>query len=118
MVTKFIYEALTVMLGASIGGLLRFVVCTSLPAPILIVNLIGSLIIGFSYPKLTAHFPQHLNLINTGLLGGLTTFSSFSLEVVQFFNQGELLKAFLYIILKLVICISACYLGYRLAISI
>ena len=117
--SKIFIDALSVMSGAALGGLFRYLVTiSSLPAPILIVNLVGSLIIGFTYPKLTQHFPQYTHLINTGLLGGLTTFSSFSLEVVQLFEQGDILKAFGYILIKLTICIAACLLGYRLAMSI
>lgn len=111
-------DALSVMAGASLGGLFRYFVCLSLPAPILIVNLIGSLVIGFSYPKLTNHFPEYIHLINTGLLGGLTTFSTFSLEIVQLLDQGDFLKALVYILFKLTICIAACLLGYKLAISL
>ena len=112
---KFLMDLISVMSGAALGALLRYLVILSLPAPVLIVNLVGSLLIGFAYPKLTQDFPQYLHLINTGLLGGLTTFSSFSLEVVNFFEQGDILKAFTYIFFKLIVCIAAALLGYKIA---
>lgn len=111
-------DALSVMAGAALGGLFRYFAIISLPAPVLIVNLVGSLIIGFTYPKLSEHFPNYIHFINTGLLGGLTTFSAFSLEVVQLFDQGDFIKAMFYILLKLTICIAACMLGYKLAMTI
>lgn len=116
--SKFLIDALSVMTGAAVGGLFRYLAIISLPAPVLIVNLVGSLIIGFTYPKLSQHFPQYIHLINTGLLGGLTTFSAFSLEVVQLFDQGDFIKAMAYVSFKITICIAACLLGYKLAMSI
>jgi len=116
--SKTLLDILSVMSGAAIGGLFRYVAMISLPAPILVVNLVGSLIIGFTYPKLSEHFPHYLHFINTGLLGGLTTFSAFSLEIIQLLDQGDFLKAMIYVLFKLTICIAACLLGYKLAISI
>lgn len=116
--TKFLFEAISVMSGAALGGLFRYIACATIPAPILAVNLVGSLIIGFTYPKLSQHFPNYLHFINTGLLGGLTTFSAFSLEVVQIFDQGDFVKALIYVSFKIIICIAACLLGYRLALGI
>jgi len=50
-------------------------------------------------------------LLMTGILGGFTTFSTFSLEVLQLFQQNELLKAILYVIVSVGIGILACFLG-------
>jgi fluoride ion exporter CrcB/FEX len=72
---KILIDVFSVMSGAALGALLRYLVVITLPAPILIVNLVGSLIIGFIYPKLSQSFPQYITLINTGIIGGLTSFS-------------------------------------------
>lgn len=104
-----------VMIGAALGGLLRYWATLYLPLPILVVNVLGSLIIGYSYHKLSIHNPQLLLLINVGLLGGLTSFSSFSLDVFHFIQEGALFKAALYILASVLICIVFCFIGYRLA---
>ncbi len=46
-----------------------------------------------------------------GLLGGFTTFSSFSIETLNLFEMGESLKALLNILLSVGICITATWLG-------
>ncbi len=46
-----------------------------------------------------------------GLLGGFTTFSSFSIETLNLFEMGEPLKALLNIILSVGVCITATWLG-------
>jgi CrcB protein len=104
-----------VMIGAAIGGLLRYWACLYLPVPILLVNVLGSLIIGYSYHKLSIYNPQLLPLINVGLLGGLTSFSSFSLDVLHYMQEGALIRAMFYISASVLICIAACFFGYKLA---
>ncbi|MBT6843432.1 MAG: CrcB family protein [Candidatus Melainabacteria bacterium] len=108
-------NSMQVMLGASIGALLRYWATLFLPLPILLVNVIGSLIIGYTYNKLAIHNPQLIPFINIGLLGGLTSFSSFSLDVFNYIQEGAIIKASLYIVASVLICIFCCFLGYKLA---
>jgi len=85
--------------GASIGALLRWLlglqlnhVLPSLPLGTLAANLIGGYAIGLAVGWLGQHpeLPPQLRLfVVTGLLGGLTTFSTFSAEVVNHLVQGR-----------------------------
>ena len=89
-----------ISLGAAAGALLRWLfglwlnpVLSGLPLGTLVVNLLGGYLVGVA----VAHFAQHPGLapewrlfIVTGFLGGLTTFSSFSAEVVGLLQQGRL----------------------------
>jgi CrcB protein len=86
--------------GASIGALLRWLLAgrfnplfTQLPLGTLAANLIGGYAIGVAIGWLGQHpqMPPQVRLfIVTGLLGGLTTFSTFSAEVVAHLETGHL----------------------------
>ena len=89
-----------VSLGAALGALLRWVlslglnhVWPALPMGTLVANLVGGYLIGLAMalfaqqPQLP---PEWRLFVITGFLGGLTTFSTFSAEVVQALNQGRL----------------------------
>lgn len=89
-----------ISIGASAGALLRWLLglwlnplFSGLPLGTLAVNLLGGYLVGVA----VAHFAQHPGLapewrllVVTGFLGGLTTFSSFSAEVVTLLQQGRL----------------------------
>jgi CrcB protein len=93
---------LAVGVGAAIGawarwglGLMLNATIPSLPLGTLAANLIGAYLMGlfmslFSISTLTAEFTPELKLfVMTGLLGGLTTFSSFSAESVTLLSRGQ-----------------------------
>jgi len=94
---------LAISLGAALGALLRWQLglklnslFPSLPPGTLAANLIGGYVIGLA----VAHFAQAPDIapewrlfIITGLCGGLTTFSTFSAEVVSLLQQGRLIWA-------------------------
>jgi len=88
---------LWVALGAAIGAMLRFaayraVSATSFPLATLLVNTVGSFLIGLLAMLLLSDtkVDQSVRLfLQTGLLGALTTFSAFSLETVQLFQAGS-----------------------------
>lgn len=103
------------MLGAAMGGFLRYAATIYLPMPIPLVNILGSLIIGFAYAKLSVSHKDLLPLINTGFLGGLTTFSSFSLEIVQDIEQGLWIRAIIYALGSVAVGVLGCFLGFKLA---
>jgi CrcB protein len=93
-------SVLAISLGASLGALLRWALSLgfnhlfpSLPPGTLIANLVGGYLIGLAtaifaqWPSLP---PEWRLLVITGFLGGLTTFSTFSAEVVRALQQGRL----------------------------
>lgn len=104
-----------IIIGAAIGALSRYFIVQTLPSPILIVNLVGSFLIGLAYQKFSSTLPQqYIHLISTGFLGALTTFSAFSLEVMVGIKAGKILEIILYAITSVIACICACFLGYKL----
>ena len=89
----------SICVGASTGALLRWVLATrfnpsspALPLGTLAANLIGGYLIGVALAVFTALpglSPQWRLFVITGFLGGLTTFSTFSAEVVIQLQQGR-----------------------------
>jgi fluoride exporter len=91
---------LIVFLGSGIGGALRLgvslVVSGSLgnrfPYATLIINVVGSFLMAViaEYFALRSGLPQHWRLfLTTGIVGGFTTFSTYSLEIVLLYERGE-----------------------------
>jgi len=108
--------------GGALGALLRFwssqwvhgVMGRDFPYGTLLVNIVGSLLMGFMFVMLLERFnlgPEWRGLIMIGFLGAFTTFSTFSLETLHLLNSGELLKAALNVVLSVVLCIAAAWLG-------
>lgn len=113
---------LIVFVGAGIGGALRHgvnvfsarVLTADLPAGTLVVNILGSLAIG----SLAGVFALKVDpgqawrlFLATGVLGGFTTFSAFSLEVVLLYERGEPGLAMLHVVATVVSSISATFLA-------
>lgn len=114
-------QLLYVGLGGAAGSIMRYVAYQSFPVQnwkaTLLVNIIGSLMIGFvaAYALKAAAFNADFKLfIMTGLLGGFTTFSAFSLDNLVLLQQGKYATAILYIILSVFVGLAACYAGYKL----
>jgi len=92
-----------ISLGASIGAVLRWLLGVkfnsyfpTLPPGTLIANLVGGYIIGLAiayFSQAPGIAPEWRLLIITGFCGGLTTFSTFSAEVVTLLQQGRLIWA-------------------------
>ena len=95
---------LAISLGAALGALLRWVLGDKLnslfptiPPGTLVANLIGAYVVGVAiafFATYTALAPEWRLLIITGFCGGLTTFSTFSAELVPLLQQGRLSWAF------------------------
>jgi len=110
-------------LGGAIGGLLRFLVshfCMAgdLPWATLLANVLGSFLIGL-YVGLPTQWrwtsgSTHV-FVTAGLLGGFTTFSVFSLEVLTFLQQQQWLSALSYWLLSISLWLAAVTAGYRIA---
>lgn len=88
------------------------------PYGTLSVNVLGSFVMGllveFSLSS-SAISPTLRLVLTTGFLGGFTTYSSFNQETIQQFQSGDYQKAFLYILMTLIFCLVAGYLGWGLA---
>ncbi|AWM86699.1 fluoride efflux transporter CrcB [Microvirga sp. 17 mud 1-3] len=115
---------LLVFLGAGIGGALRHGVnlgCArlcgiSFPWGTLTVNVVGSFVMGLLAGWLAfksgESWSQHLRLfLTTGILGGFTTFSSFSLDAILIWERGEAGLALVYILASFVLALTGLALG-------
>lgn len=113
---------LIVFAGAGIGGALRHGVNLAaarwfsygFPFGTIVVNILGSFLIGllagyFAYRTGTS---QHLRLfLTTGVLGGFTTFSAFSLDVALLVERNALVMAAAYILASVGLAIAGLFLG-------
>jgi CrcB protein len=109
---------LWVAIGGAVGAVLRYSIHLliihwyqgSFPLATLLVNAFGGLAIGFLWSSMGNDQLRLFLLV--GLLGGFTTFSSFSLETMRLWQNGMHLTGLLYILLNNMISIGLCYLGY------
>lgn len=119
-------KILIVALGGAFGASLRYVVAAlthgflghAFPYGTLLVNVIGSLLIGYLVvllPESGSHASTLRLLLITGLLGGFTTYSAFSIETLTLLQEDQLMKAGLNIALTLFSCLLAVWAGYLLA---
>jgi len=112
---------LSVGVGGFLGAVLRFLLAgwvqkvshSVFPFGTLSVNILGSFFIGFLFLYVQqANFPTALKFfLVTGLLGSLTTFSTFSLETLVLLQEGVWSKAILNIVMNVGVCLLAAFLG-------
>ena len=114
-----------IFLGGGTGSVLRYcaqmalherIVPYSFPWATFAVNIIGSFLIGLFY-ALSARFNLSTEvrmLLTTGLCGGFTTFSTFSVETAGLLQSGKTGVAMLYTALSLLLGVTAVLLGQRL----
>ncbi len=117
-----ILNSLFVFIGGGIGCVLRFSANNifskffgeKLYFATFTVNFIGSFILGmaFMFFALKPELPQPVKFaITVGLCGGLTTFSTFSLELFSMIRENQLIFAFLYSFLSIIACLIGVFLG-------
>ncbi len=122
-------HAIAVAFGGAIGALLRYwstigahhLLGKGFPYGTLTVNVVGSLLVGILYVLLVERLQagsEWRALLITGLLGGFTTFSAFSLETLMLIEQGEALKAVLNVVLSVMLCLAVAWIGIMLGRSI
>jgi CrcB protein len=116
------YAYLVVFLGAGIGGAMRHGVNVAaaalfgpgFPFGTLCVNIAGSLVMGLLAEWFALKFDpgQHWRLfLTTGILGGFTTFSAFSLDTALLYERGEPGLAALYVILSVLLSVGGLFAG-------
>ena len=115
-------------MGGAVGAMLRYGISSgiyswfgrSFPYGTLVVNVIGSFTIGLLSILLVEKFdvPHEVRLgLVVGVLGALTTFSTFSWDTLDLMEQGLMQKAFLNVLINVVVCITAAWIGAQWAKS-
>ena len=111
--------------GGAVGAIVRFIssnffkiLFPNFPIGTLFVNFIGSFFIGFLLYILENQYSNNSSFIKyfliIGLLGSFTTFSAFSIETVQLFNDKKFILSIIYILLSVLLCISGAFVGYSI----
>lgn len=112
-----------IFIGAGTGGIFRYWIANGIyllfgrafPYGTLIVNISGCFLMGFLFTLIMDRLSEFAtplrSLILIGLLGGYTTFSSFSIETINLFESGAVISAILNIIFSVLLCIMATWLG-------
>lgn len=117
MITTVSLVALGGAIGASLRyltgvGVLRLLGPQDFPLAIIMVNVIGSFLMGvFVVAAANRGLTHYSPFVMTGLLGGFTTFSAFSLETVTLVERGAFGQAVLYIALSVGVSLGALFFG-------
>ena len=114
---------LFVALGGAIGAIGRYAISlipvkTGFPILTLITNFLGAVLIGFIVGLVSKRddiSPNAVLFWKTGVCGGFTTFSTFSLEALSLFEKKAHLSGSIYIVLSVAFCILGVFLGKRIA---
>ncbi|MEL6915971.1 MAG: fluoride efflux transporter CrcB [Pseudomonadota bacterium] len=102
-----------VALGGALGSVLRALVGMTVAFPLgtLTVNIAGSFAIGIAWALGVAKSPALHPFVMLGLLGGFTTFSTFSLDVLRLYEGGHVAGALGYVLASVVLSLAAVALG-------
>jgi CrcB protein len=122
---------LWIAIGSALGGAARYGVTLwaarawgeTFPWGTLVINILGSFVIGlfFNLTMADGPLPASANVrlfVMSGLCGGFTTFSAFSLQALLLLRDGEWLPALAYMVGSVVLCLAAVLLGHWLAARI
>ncbi len=88
------------------------------PWATLTVNVLGSFLMGFLVDMVARRFggsPEMRTFLATGILGGFTTFSAFSLDISTLLSRGATVTALGYIVASVAISLAALYAGWALS---
>lgn len=119
---------LAIALGGALGAILRHLITVwsypvfngKFPLGTLIVNITGSFLIGIAYVLIVERAMlghEWRLLLMTGFFGALTTFSTFSLESLILWHNGQPLTAVGYILISLVLCLASTGAAVTLAMK-
>ena len=118
---------LLIAFGGALGTMARYgismlalPVSRGLPWGTIVINILGSFIIGFFGTLTLAHgkYPLSENarlFVMVGVCGGFTTFSAFSLQTLDLIRGGNMSRAALNVILSVALCVGAVALGHVIA---
>ena len=117
---------LSVALGGAIGASLRFGVGVwtlrafgpGFPVGTMLVNIVGSFAMGLAAVVMLHRFPgawgAYAPFVMTGVLGGFTTFSAFSLDALNLIESGRMMNALIYILGSVALSIGGLFAGLTL----
>lgn len=114
-------NAVFVFIGGGIGSVLRYLLsliipATAFPYSTMMVNIIGSFLIGcfvaYNSQSEIGHSNTMFLFLTTGICGGFTTFSTFSKESYMMFHQQQWSLFVSYIVLSIILCLGATALGF------
>lgn len=117
---------LIVILGAGLGGGFRHGINVAtarllpgfgFPVATLVINVLGSFLMGvlaegFALRGAGGHLARLF--LTTGMLGGFTTFSTFSLDAVSLYERGETAGAAIYVIASVIAALAGLFAGFAL----
>ena len=114
-------QFLLIFIGGGLGSVFRFLISqisffifSKFPAPTLLSNTIGCLILGivlgYAIKNNLLNSPQTL-LLATGFCGGLTTFSTFAYENISMIKSGDINQLFFYTFLSIFLGFISIYIG-------
>ena len=115
---------LTIAIGGALGASSRYFISSFLnnysilnfTLGTLVVNVIGCFFIGFYISETSEVISENIkNFLIIGFLGSFTTFSAFTKESVELYQAFGVTNSFLYILVNVLLCLSATYLGYKIS---
>lgn len=122
------YPLLFVGIGGAFGAIGRYILSVkfsnpqqTFPLATFIANNIGAILIGVFFvilvekPLFNLNYSENLRqLLMLGFLGALTTYSSFSLEVIHLIDNGIYKMALIYVLATLISCLTLTYLAFKI----
>ncbi len=119
-------ELLAIGVGGALGAVARYLTSTAtyawlgqnFPYGTLLVNILGSLLMGFLFHMLVERMSAALEwraALLVGFLGAFTTFSTFSIETLALIEEGRALAALANAGISVIGCVGAAWMGFNIA---